>query len=117
MEDRSIGTVMGTVTARFPKGPNAPYLFAGGGVQFGGLKRPWGRSAASSTASPRTKACLRMLVWMFSEHENAAVFRTGMSFAFGPGEPPPSYKTRSDARPFQAADFPRAVAKAMFSTS
>ena len=34
-----------------------------------------------------------MLVWMFSEHENGAVFRTGMSFAFGPGEPPPpSYK-------------------------
>ena len=32
--------------------------------------------------------------WMFSEHENAAVFRVGMSFAFGPGEPPhsPSYK-------------------------
>ena len=43
MEDRSIGTVMGTVTARFPKGPNAPYLFAGGGVQFGGRTQAVGK--------------------------------------------------------------------------
>jgi hypothetical protein len=31
--------------------------------------------------------------WMFSEHENAAVFRAGLSLIFGPQElPPPSTK-------------------------
>lgn len=95
MEDRTIGTVMGTVTARFPKGSNAPYLFAGGGVQFDGRTQAVGKigGGIEHRFSP-SKGIFADAAWMFSEHENAAVFRAGMSFAFGPGEPPasPSYK-------------------------
>ena len=91
MEDRSIGTVMATVTARFPKGANAPYLFAGGGVQIDDRTRAVGKvgGGIEHRFSP-SKGIFADAAWMFSEHENAAVFRAGMSFAFGPGEPPPS---------------------------
>jgi hypothetical protein len=35
-EDRTVGSVLGTLTLRFPFGRFAPYAFAGGGVTFGG---------------------------------------------------------------------------------
>ena len=91
----SIGIVMATVTARFPKGANAPYLFAGGGVQFGDRTQAVGKlgGGIEHRFSPHC-GIFADGAWMFSEHENAAVFRAGMSFAFGPGDPPhsPSYK-------------------------
>lgn len=35
-EDRTVGSVLGTFTLRYPVGRFAPYIFAGGGVTFGG---------------------------------------------------------------------------------
>jgi hypothetical protein len=35
-EDRAVGSVLGTFTLRYPVGRFAPYVFAGGGVIFGG---------------------------------------------------------------------------------
>ena len=87
--ESSIGTVMGTVTYRFPIGSNAPYLIAGTGVQFGDRTQAVGELGGgvehrfSSTMGVFTDVC-----WMFGNHENAAVFRVGMSIVFGqPGEP------------------------------
>lgn len=35
-EDRAVGSVLGTFTLRYPVGRFAPYIFAGGGLIFGG---------------------------------------------------------------------------------
>jgi hypothetical protein len=83
--ESSIGDIMGTVTARCPMGSNAPYLFAGAGVQFGDRTQAVGKLGGgvehrfSPTAGVFADAC-----WMFGDHENAAVFRLGCTFTFGP---------------------------------
>jgi len=93
--EKSLGVVMGTVTARFPMGSNAPYLFAGGGVQFDGRTQAVGKvgGGIEHRFSPHC-GIFADVAWMTSEHENATVCRAGMVMAFGPGEPPasPSYK-------------------------
>lgn len=75
------GTLKATVTARFPMGSNAPYLYGGAGAMFSGETKAIGvlgigfehrftsRSGAFADAG-----------WMFSDEENSAVFRVGFSF-------------------------------------
>lgn len=72
MDDSSIGTAMATMTVRFPKGSNAPYLFAGGGVQFGGRTQAVGEigGGIEHRFSPHS-GIFADAAWMFSEHENA----------------------------------------------
>ena len=88
--DSSIGDVMGTVTARFPIGSNAPYLFGGAGAQFGERSQAVGKlgGGVEHRFSPDV-GMFADAAWMFSEHENAAVFRLGISIIFGPGGPTP----------------------------
>lgn len=78
--ERSIGTAMGTVTARFPVGPCAPYVFGGAGVQFGDGTQAVGKlgGGLEHRFSPQTGVFVDA-AWMFSDHENAAVFRAGLS--------------------------------------
>jgi hypothetical protein len=87
--ESSIGTFFGTVTCRFPIGSNAPYLIGGAGVQFGDRTQAVGElgGGVEHRFSP-TMGVFTDVCWMFSNHENAAVFRVGMSIVFGqPGEP------------------------------
>jgi hypothetical protein len=92
--ESSIGTTLGTLTARFPMGANAPYLFGGAGVQFGDRTGAVGElgGGIEHRFSPACGVFVDA-AWMFAEHENAAVFRAGVSLVFGPQElPPPSKK-------------------------
>ena len=76
----SLGTALGTVTARFPLGPCAPYVFGGAGVQFGDRTQAVGKlgGGLEHRFSPQTGVFVDA-AWMFSDHENAAVFRAGVS--------------------------------------
>ena len=78
--ESSIGTAMGTMTARFPVGPCAPYVFGGAGVQFGDGTQAVGKlgGGLEHRFSPQTGVFVDA-AWMFSDHENAAVFRAGLS--------------------------------------
>jgi len=76
-----ITTLKATVTARFPMGSNAPYVYGGAGTMFDhetkaigivglGLEhRLTSRSGIFADAG-----------WLFNDDENAAVFRVGFSF-------------------------------------
>jgi phage shock protein A len=79
----SIGAVMATGTVRFPIDSNAPYIFAGAGAQFGNGTRAIGELGAG--VEHRFTPNLGIFTdasWLFSEHENAAVFRAGVSLAW-----------------------------------
>ena len=78
--DGSFGAVMGTVTARFPMGSNAPYVFGGAGVQFGDQTKAVGKlgGGIEHRFSPHCGVFVDA-AWMFADHENAAVFRAGVS--------------------------------------
>ena len=82
--ESSIGTVKGTVTARFPMGSNAPYVFAGAGVQFGDQTLAVGAlgGGVEHRFSPHC-GVFGDAAWMFGSHENAAVFRLGVTLTFG----------------------------------
>lgn len=84
--DSSMGTVKGTVTARFPMGANAPYVFGGAGVQFGGETMAIGTLGVGveHRFSPHC-GMFADAAWLFGDHENLVVFRTGVTMAFGPG--------------------------------
>lgn len=84
--ESSIGTIKGTVTARFPMGSNAPYVFGGAGVQFGDQTMAIG-TLGGGLEHRFTPHCgvFGDAAWMFGNHENAAVFRLGVTMAFGPG--------------------------------
>lgn len=76
----SLGVAEATATARFPRGTNAPYVFGGAGAQFGDRTRAVGSLGAGieHRFSPHFGAFIDGS-WMFSDHENAAVFRAGFS--------------------------------------
>lgn len=78
--ENSIGAVMGTVTARFPMGSNAPYVFGGAGVQFGDQTKAVGKlgGGIEHRFSPHTGVFVDA-GWMFTDHENAAIFRGGIT--------------------------------------
>jgi hypothetical protein len=78
--ESSIGATMATVTARLPMGSNAPYVFGGAGVQFGDRTQAVGKlgGGIEHRFTPNSGAFVDA-GWMFSEHENAAVFRAGVS--------------------------------------
>ena len=78
--DSSIGTTMATVTARLPMGSNAPYVFGGAGVQFGDRTQAVGElgGGIEHRFTPNFGAFVDA-GWMFGSHENAAVFRAGIS--------------------------------------
>jgi hypothetical protein len=76
----SIGTTMGTLTARFPMGSNAPYVLGGAGVQFGDRTQAVGELGGG--VEHRFTPNVGVFVdggWMFGSRENAAVFRLGIS--------------------------------------
>ena len=83
--ESSIGTIKGTVTARFPMGSNAPYVFAGAGVQFGDGTMAIGTlgGGVEHRFTPRC-GVFTDAAWMFGNHENAVVFRLGVTMTFGP---------------------------------
>jgi hypothetical protein len=85
--ESSIGIVKGSVTVRFPMGSNAPYVFAGAGVQFGGQTLAVG-TLGGGVEHRFTPHCgvFGDAAWMFGSHENAVVFRLGVTMAFGPGQ-------------------------------
>lgn len=87
--DSSAGVFLATLTARFPIGSNAPYVVAGAGVQCGDRAQAVGElgGGVEHRFSP-TCGIFGDASWLFGEHENAVVFRLGVTCTFGPsGEP------------------------------
>lgn len=76
-----VATLKATITARFPMGANAPYVFAGAGATFGEDAKAIG--VMGFGLEHRFTAHAGTFVdagWVFTGQENAAVFRVGFSF-------------------------------------
>ena len=75
------GTLKATVTARFPMGSNAPYLYGGAGAMFANETKAIGVLGVGFEHRLTARASTFVDAgWMFTDEENAAVFRFGFSF-------------------------------------
>ena len=76
----ALGQIKATATVRFPMGQWAPYVFGGAGIQIGDRTKAIGEIGGG--VERRFSPAVGVFVdagWTFGEHENAALFRAGIS--------------------------------------